>query len=732
MTFEISDEKTSPNDHIEHLLTPRMLCAILSPFTSCLPSKSTPPVLYQRLPSPDSIRLLQIHSGNLGADLNCGLKLALLDSTLLSYEALSYVWGSTEGQKEIWLNGFKKKVNKNLYEALRRLRKKHAKRTIWVDALCINQDDCHEKGHQVGLMSHIYARAAKVLVWLGTDDYEEAERAFELLRVVVHTHDKDKKKGKIWGLSIPQLSTKSNKKKIDAPPPLGSNLWIPVLALFTNIWFLRMWVLQEIVLAKTATFIWGPFWLDWKIIESAISIIKSDSALYAKLESRELQNAVFMSHLRKVRLNAMKSTHPFLHLLDLARSFDVTEAEDKVYGLLGFPISLPSSSSSSSSEIFIEPDYSSSIASIYTSVALKLIFQSGNLDVLSFAAHTADEEDEKERNEKERPQKGRYEKQAGEQKDIPSWVPNWNAKTIVFPIAGLEIENRYSTGTHRPLYILPTSATGTLSVKGLQLDTVLEVCAPVPFESIDELDSQVKRLVEWCTERKTNPTQPVSSPSTSQLFTVVSLASILTAGRQSNGALITDPSQHGLDFFVYLSNALFSLNKKEHIRRKEARTKVEISFQDDSKSQYNVQLRRDKEADERLDNNTEVEVREQNEPAISISNSALINCFPREANHTLKEDGCNPDAAREAIFKATCYRSLFTTSSGRLGLGPGAMKEGDVIVALWGAQVPFILRKEEGGWYRFVGECYVCEYMDRGAVEKVFEESGVEEVFELR
>jgi hypothetical protein len=604
------------------------------------------------------------------------------------------VWGSTEGQKEIQLNGIKKKVNVNLYEGLKRLREEDKEITIWIDALCINQDDDHEKGFQVALMSHIYARATMVVIWLGTDDYEEAEPAFDILRAVADTHDEE---GKSWGPVVPQPSTKTKKNRMDALPPIGSDPWVPVLALFTNIWFLRMWVLQEIALARAAIVIWGPFQLDWNIMESAISIIKSEPKLHADLESRALQNAVFMSYMRKIRLYAMESVNPFLHLLDLTRPFDVTEAKDKVYGLLGFPISPPSSSSDSLSRIFIKPDYSSSVATIYTSVALKLISESGNLDVLSFAVHTANEEDEK-----KEPQKGRYEKKTNEPEKIPSWVADWNIKTIVYPIAAFRPKTQHSTGTHRPLHILSTSAIGTLAVKGLQLDTVSEICAPVPFKNIEELDPEVNRMVRWCLERQTNPTQTTSSPPPPPPFTEATLASVLTGGRQSNSALITDPAQHTLDFMVYFSQALADIGKKECSKREEA----------------------------------EVEVERQNkliiEPDIASSDSPFAKCFSREVNHLSKTKESNPDAAREAIFKKTCYRSLFTTSSGRLSLGPGAMKKGDVVVALWGAQVPFVLRKDEGGWYAFVGECYVDGYMEGGAVEKVLEDGGVEEVFELR
>jgi hypothetical protein len=711
MIYKDLDEKASSSQYLEHSRIPRKLYTTLYPLTCCLPFKSRPSLLYQPISSPNFIHLLQIHAGKPGTEIKCSLRSVLLDETLPQYEALSYVWGSTEGQQEIWLDGSKKRVNVNLYEALKRLKKTTRKRTVWIDALCINQDDIHEKGNQVGLMSDIYSRATKVLVWLGTDDYDEAERAFEILRVVVNTDNKSKGKKTDWDLAISKVSTKIKGERSNAAPPLGSRAWIPVMAFFTNTWFQRMWVLQEIALAHSAIFIWGATQLDWKIIESALSVITSDSKLHAMLESRELQNAVFMSHLRTMRLSEMKPALSFLRLLDRARSFNVTDAKDKVYGALGI---VTSSSPDSSSGIFVRPDYSSSVATIYTSVALTLISESGNLDVLSFTVHMADEWGKDEKGD---------ENTTDDHEKIPSWVPDWNSKTIIYPLLGLGAKNRHSTGTSRPLHLLPTSHPGELSVKGLILDRVSEVCVPVSKNNITESGAEVKRLVEWCSERQARFAQPSTFPPTPLLFTEASLASVLAAGRKPDGTLVTDPVQHKLDFIAYYSKILLDLEQEDCVSRTKLRGEVKGQIE--------------------LENNTELHSRRSLEskpeyepkPNISTPNSTnLIARSPIQPVPTAEGRTCNPDAAREAIFRATCYRSLFTTSSGKLGLGPSAMKEGDIVVALWGAQVPFVLRRVEGGGrYRFVGECYVEQYMNGVPVEKFVGSGDVEEeVFELR
>jgi len=86
------------------------------------------------------------------------------------YEALSYVWGSENNKKPIYVRGnhsnHELRVTANLYAALSHLRHCVVERLLWVDAVCINQADNDEKGQQVQSMAKIYAKASRVIVWL--------------------------------------------------------------------------------------------------------------------------------------------------------------------------------------------------------------------------------------------------------------------------------------------------------------------------------------------------------------------------------------------------------------------------------------------------------------------------------------------------------------------------------------------------------------------------------------
>ncbi|KAI1363241.1 heterokaryon incompatibility protein-domain-containing protein [Xylaria arbuscula] len=93
------------------------------------------------------------------------------------YEALYYTWGRDERAQHIVVNGYDFRVGQNLYDALYHLRHAEVDRTLWVDAICINQSHIAERNSQVEIMDIIYSRAQTVLVWL---DFPECNHVIGL------------------------------------------------------------------------------------------------------------------------------------------------------------------------------------------------------------------------------------------------------------------------------------------------------------------------------------------------------------------------------------------------------------------------------------------------------------------------------------------------------------------------------------------------------------------------
>ncbi|KAH9208523.1 heterokaryon incompatibility, partial [Leptodontidium sp. 2 PMI_412] len=80
------------------------------------------------------------------------------------YEALSYVWGDNGSQKKIFIDGIPFAITPTLHAALENLRLEYDERILWIDALCINQANEHERTNQVSCMGRIYRQAVVVVV----------------------------------------------------------------------------------------------------------------------------------------------------------------------------------------------------------------------------------------------------------------------------------------------------------------------------------------------------------------------------------------------------------------------------------------------------------------------------------------------------------------------------------------------------------------------------------------
>ena len=145
--------------------------------------------LYPDLPD-GSVRLVRLLPRDPAADeisrvKCCFFPFPLLDSeTAHPFEALSYAWGSEENPKSISVDGCNFLVGANLYSALLHLQDDFIERILWVDALCINQENNDEKGRQVQSMAKIYAKASRVIVWLGEAAANGGDAALEYIRAV--------------------------------------------------------------------------------------------------------------------------------------------------------------------------------------------------------------------------------------------------------------------------------------------------------------------------------------------------------------------------------------------------------------------------------------------------------------------------------------------------------------------------------------------------------------------
>lgn len=140
-------------------------------------------------PAMNEIRLLKIHQSRSQA--NSTLRVTLVRSSLedvadVEYETISYAWGDPTLSAKIVVNSMTLLFPRETQKALLRLRLRDKPRTVWIDAVCINQMDKAERSRQVAIMSQIYRKGIRNVVYLGDDNEHSAPEAVRSLSAVYH------------------------------------------------------------------------------------------------------------------------------------------------------------------------------------------------------------------------------------------------------------------------------------------------------------------------------------------------------------------------------------------------------------------------------------------------------------------------------------------------------------------------------------------------------------------
>lgn len=192
------------------------------------------------------------------------------DASAVTYDALSYTWGDLKHTYPILCNGKLIHIHKNLRDALPFLARRRSPRPIWIDAICINQSDNIEKIDQVRSMHHIYRTATEVWVWLGCGSERTAE-VVSLLPQFIRVGRECK------GLDSGQFNNTPESQDL---PPLSSPIWDAFYSLLHHHWFSRLWVVQEVALAKSIKVLCGHYEILWNDLGDAMDHAQLVNALH--------------------------------------------------------------------------------------------------------------------------------------------------------------------------------------------------------------------------------------------------------------------------------------------------------------------------------------------------------------------------------------------------------------------------------------------------------------------
>lgn len=236
---------------------------------------------HEALPDPAKyIRLLEVLDDNYSKTtrVRCRLTIWPIDS-VPPYHAISYTWGNPKSNTFILMNDKTLEVRKNSELALKqaywyrksrsyfyRKRQSHLyqetrsewytkSRYFWLDALCIDQSNLKEKSKQVAMMGSIYKKASHVLACIG-DHADDSLFFFESIYGLTHylVPPKDVLRCRRFGYNVAGISIRF--RMLHRHSSIH-RVALALARLAVRPYFTRIWILQELQLARHLTILCG-------------------------------------------------------------------------------------------------------------------------------------------------------------------------------------------------------------------------------------------------------------------------------------------------------------------------------------------------------------------------------------------------------------------------------------------------------------------------------------------
>lgn len=471
-------------------------------------------------PDQNEFRLIKLLPGSENESIRCDSFVVSLDDNP-QYQALSYAWGDSSSKISIQLCGKPFCVSSNLLSALRNLRLQHEPQVLWVDSLCIDQQNNIERAWQVSLMGKIFSNCREGLLWIG-DNSEESDIwcttngkgcrfcshgcGFESsyhgncqgempnqFEIEDHHHGWHEYRPRISSLMylIKMLEQGKHLQDIlslyeivNAPGIPALNHLEPLMALraFMNrTWWTRMWTVQEAVLPPVSTLCWGKSRYSFVNLVLAANRLYSHStsccswfftSLIHKLEESSCGEATvnalfnFQKHLYTLDLARgwLESTNVEINLMDYIYNFHERKSKDprdKIFALLGL---LPE-------HLRFPADYRITTKALYERVSLLLLesFPDRQLSVLW--------------------RESKFEPSAC----TPSWVKDFNRETREF---NRRVRGQHYDASNAGKIQLQKHSNGVLSFLGTEIDMVSKLAPSSHVASTYALD-QFSTFRDW-------------------------------------------------------------------------------------------------------------------------------------------------------------------------------------------------------------------------------------------
>ncbi|KAH8728901.1 heterokaryon incompatibility protein-domain-containing protein [Phaeosphaeriaceae sp. PMI808] len=695
--------------------------------------------IYKELVSASNIRLLTFCS----TDKNNRLCFSLDEVDLQDHPefvALSYVWNDPRAplyqqsplphhrKHEIICNGETVSVSGNLFNALHTIflgwdedkspLSGIESGRIWIDQLCINQQDVAEKSQQVAFMDTLYQKAKRVVAWIGPDD-SHTLRAISLMKRIG---------------CIPRNTY------IDPSYDVAARLrefsetdLTSLMSFFASAYFQRVWIVQEVVFAKENRMLCGRHTVSYKDLVTtsswlfhtgAWSLLTVHAASFqtptsigkqaaGKAQQRVMPMGLRIQHHIRTHVNKGTSKSEPAKILLMARELQATDLRDKFYAMMGL-----AKQAATRLEIDInlpKPDYSKSLEAVTFQFLSAYIHQRRKADILLFVEDAS------------------YRKLHS----LPSWVPDFSTPQLPRKFSD-HLSRKWNAGGKRAYTKIQSD--GSLIVEARHIGVVNGVATPF---------SVIQEKKDWSTMFKLTESLFNKNPA-SNMQPDEQLVRVLTCQpripledrirREFSDWLVQNlhfltqapldpvPSNAAILSIIQNVDELLSLETSEAYKVNfekfaDMRAALYAKGREGKATGNQGEAEVNKEPPSDLIDNTQARIEslwKKNPrgafPDPGYVREALLSLYSTkdDARPRQVEIESNARKFRAAVGANIDSRVLFTTDDGYLGLGSQSTRVGDEVWVISGVKVPIVLRKREStvDWlYTVVGQCFVSHAM---------------------
>lgn len=361
------------------------------------------------------------------------------------YYTLSYVWGDATVTTPIQLEGSYFQVTLNLFDALQQLSSKLGEFLIWIDAICINQEDVDEKNHQIPLMWYIYKSSRECLAWLGKEG-EDTRLAFDLLKrwsagfsnwirvdIALSRLIPGREGGDLWAGNVHPVSFVED--------PFNEESWEALATFLQRPYWSRIWPVQEIIAAEEVTFLCGPQSIDLFDLRSALhtwsGLAATNRDLLDSKDKHMIRRSGFgaADFISAGKTNRSYGSFGVLNVVVTARGKQCKDPRDKVYAMLGLL----------DEKITIHANYRKPVEEVYSDFTASSILGTGSLNILSAA--------------------GIGHPRSEEHLHLPSWVPQLTE--LKFELLNRGMSGEFSAAADLEIHASFSEALDVFSTKGV-------------------------------------------------------------------------------------------------------------------------------------------------------------------------------------------------------------------------------------------------------------------------